>query len=200
MTVFYNVLYALTHIGRFGGISSNSYWQHNDFDNPTRDMRLRSNELNSQWNIPLNRQLLSVGAQYQNETLDDFGNQYRPEVSRLERYQWAVYGEDEWLMTDSLALTGGLRMTRDENYGTHWTPRLYAVWHAAPGLSVKAGLSTGFKAPGLRQTVADWGQITGGRGGVPAIIMGNPDRKPGKSDRQGPGGTRSAGRQSGRAA
>lgn len=184
--------YALTHIGRFGGISSNSYWQHNDFDNPTRDMRLRSNELNSQWNIPLNRQLLSVGAQYQNETLDDFGNQYRPEVSRLERYQWAVYGEDEWLMTDSLALTGGLRMTRDENYGTHWTPRLYAVWHAAPGLSVKAGLSTGFKAPGLRQTVADWGQITGGRGGVPAIIMGNPDLKPEKSVSQELGVTWSA--------
>src|SRR5690625_7356337 len=84
--------HALTHIGRYGGISSNSYWQHNDFDNPTRDMRLRSNELNSQWNIPLNRQLLSLGAQYQNETLDDFGNQYRAEVTRLARSQCAVNG------------------------------------------------------------------------------------------------------------
>src|SRR5699024_4441233 len=125
--------------------------------------------------------LVSAGFNYQQERLNDSGNQFDAEVSKLERYQWALFAEDEWMITDDFALTTGIRMTRDENYGTHWTPRLYGVWHATDNLSFKGGISTGFKAPGLRQAVSDWGQITGGGGGVPAIIMGNPDLKPEKS-------------------
>jgi len=91
-----------------------------------------------------------------------------------------LYAEDEWSLADGFALTGGVRMNHDENYGTHWTPRLYGVWHVTDNFSIKGGVSTGFKAPGLRSAVADWGQITGG-GGDPAVIIGNPSLKPEQS-------------------
>lgn len=172
--------YSLTHTGRWGEATSNSYVQREETNNPSRDMFLKNTVFNSTWTLPLGDHMVTAGLHYQKEKLHDKGNQLTSDVSRLSRYQWALFAEDEWFVTDNFSLTTGLRMTRDENYGTHWTPRLYGVWHATDKLSVKGGVSTGFKAPGLRQAVADWGQITGG-GGVPAIILGNPDLKPEKS-------------------
>ena len=49
------------------------------------------------------------------------------------------------------ALTAGLRHDRHERFGHEWSPRLYAVWRAAPGWVVKGGLGHGFKAPTLRR-------------------------------------------------
>lgn len=174
--------YAVTHIGHWGAATSNTYVQHEKFDNPVRDMYLKNTEFNTQWTVLLGTHMASIGFDYLNENLDDFGNQYDPQTAHLKRYQWALFAEDEWQLTEDFALTGGARMTRDENYGTHWTPRLYGLWHATEQISLKGGVSTGFRAPSLRQAVADWGQITGGRNSaVPAIIMGNPDLQPEKS-------------------
>lgn len=173
--------YSLSHTGRWGLTTSNTYIQQEKYDNPARDMFLKNTEFNTQWNRPFGDHMLSAGFHYQKESLDDHGNQYNSAVSSLKRYQWALFVEDEWLITDSFALTSGLRMTHDEKYGKHWTPRMYGVWHVNDRLSLKGGISTGFKAPGLRQSAAEWGQITGGGRGVPAIIMGNPNLKPEKS-------------------
>jgi len=173
-------VYSLTHIGRWGLATSNTYVQREEIDNPSRDMFLKNTEFNTQWNLPLGNHLVSGGFHYQKESLSDAGNQYDAALTKLDRYQWALFAEDEWSITDDFALTTGVRMTRDENYGMHWTPRMYGVWHATDNLSFKGGVSTGFRAPSLRQAVADWGQITGG-GGVPAIIVGNPNLKPEKS-------------------
>lgn len=173
--------YALTHKGRYGNLQSESFIQQDRNKNPGRNMFIKNTELNSQWNTTLGNHHVTFGAQYLSEKLEDHGNQYKPEVSDLSRYQWAAYAEDEWELHPSFSLTSGLRLTHDENYGNHWTPRLYGVWHANDELSVKAGVSTGFKAPSLRSAVADWGQITGGGGGVPAVIVGNPNLKPEKS-------------------
>ncbi|WP_051303708.1 ligand-gated channel protein [Comamonas composti] len=179
-------LFALTHTGRWGFGTSTTYLQHDKTDNPGRDMSLKNTEFNSQLVMPLGTShLTSLGFSYKNEKLDDMGNQMKVAnpISTLERYQWALFAENEWKVTSAFALTAGLRMNRDENYGTHWTPRLYGVWHANEQLSLKGGVSTGFKAPGLRAAVAEWGQVTGG-GGDPAIIRGNPNLKPEKSTSQ----------------
>ncbi len=177
---------AATHIGRWAIGTSNTHLQHEDIDNPSRNMRLKNTEFNSQITMDLfARHTTTLGLSYKNEKLEDAGNQMRTAnpIDTLERYQWALFAENEWQMTDSFALTAGLRMNRDENYGTDWTPRLYGVWKATPELSVKGGISSGFKTPSLRAAVADWGQITGG-GGDPAVIRGNPDLKPEKSRSQ----------------
>ena len=172
-------VYALSHNGRWGKATSYSYVQQEQIDNPGRNMNLKNTEANTQWTLPLGDHMVTMGASYKKESLEDMGNQLTT-LSKLSRYQWALYAEDEWSLTDSFALTGGIRMNKDENYGIHWTPRLYGVWHATGNFSVKGGISTGFKAPSLRSAVADWGQVTGG-GGDPAIIRGNPDLAPEKS-------------------
>lgn len=172
--------YALTHHGRWGQFRSESFIQADHTNNPGRNMKIKNLEANTQWSLATDQHIATFGLQYLKEKLNDSGNQYKPEVSQLSRYQWAAFIEDEWALHPSFSLTAGLRLTHDENYGNHWTPRIYGVWHANHELSVKAGVSTGFKAPGLRAAVADWGQITGG-GGEPAVIVGNPNLKPEKS-------------------
>lgn len=172
-------VYSLSHNGRWGKASSRSYVQQERLDNPGRSMFLKNTEANTQWTLPLASHMLIVGASYKKESLSDTGNQLTT-LSEMDRYQWALYAEDEWSLTDNFALTAGIRMNKDENYGTHWTPRLYGVWHVTNELSLKGGISSGFKAPSLRDAVADWGQITGG-GGDPAVIRGNPELSPEKS-------------------
>ncbi len=54
------------------------------------------------------------------EKLKDEGNKFK-QYNQLERYSWALFAEDEWLMTNDFALTGGIRMDKDENYVSHWT-------------------------------------------------------------------------------
>lgn len=171
-------LYALTHTGRWAVGTSTTYLQQEEVDNPGRSMNIKNTEFNSQLTMPLGggRHLTTVGMSFKNEDLLDNGNK----LGRLERYQWALFAENEWSMTDSFALTTGLRMNKDENYGTHWTPRLYGVWKATEMFSFKGGISAGFKAPGLRSAA---GQLTGG-GGDPAWIIGNPNLKPEKSTSQ----------------
>ena len=178
-------LYSLSHVGRWAVGTSSTYLQQEEIDNPGRNMNIRNTEFNSQITLPLGRHLTTLGVSYKNEKLGDKGNQLvtANPIDTLERYQWALFAENEWSMTDAFALTAGLRMNRDENYGTHWTPRLYGVYKATEQLSVKGGISTGFRAPSLRAAVADWGQITGG-GGDPAVIVGNPNLKPEKSTSQ----------------
>jgi len=171
----------LSHNGRYGAVSSNTYLSREETNNPGRSMRLKNTEINSQWTLPMASHMMTAGASYINEDLSDEGNQLSSSTrSQLERYQWSLYAEDEWSLLDSFALTGGVRLTHDENYGSHWTPRLYGVWHATDNFSLKGGVSTGFRAPDLRAAVADWGQITGGSGD-PAVIVGNPGLKPEKS-------------------
>src|SRR5690606_38169359 len=101
-------VYALSHHGRWGRASSHSYVQQEQIDNPGREMYLKNTEANTQWTLPLADHMLTMGVSYKLESLDDNGNQYDPTVSSLERYQWALYAEDEWSMTDSFALTGGI--------------------------------------------------------------------------------------------
>ena len=77
----------------------------------------------------------------------------------------ALFLEDDWLITDQFTLTGGARMDHDERYGNHWSPRLYGVYHASEALTLRGGVTTGFKAPALRQSTAGYCMTTGGNSG-----------------------------------
>ncbi len=78
--------------------------------------------------------------------------------------QWALFAEDEWWITPDFSLTGGLRMDDHEVYGSHFSPRAYAVWHATEQLTLKGGISTGFKAPEIRTIAPGYAYTTGGGG------------------------------------
>lgn len=97
--------------------------------------------------------------------------------------QQALFVEDEWRLAPTFALTGGLRLNRHDEYDDTYTPRLYAVWNATDALTVKGGVSTGFKAPDIREVAPGYLYTTGGRGCAldPAseqpcgVIVGDPD-------------------------
>ncbi|QAV24301.1 ligand-gated channel protein [Proteus hauseri] len=171
--------YALTHDGVYDFGSSNTYVQRDETRNLSRNMDYDDTTARNQTVIMLGDHTLSVGAQYRYEELKDSGNKIDG-GNKLDRYSWALFAEDEWAMTNDFALTGGLRMDKDENFGTHWTPRVYGVWHMADEWTLKGGVSTGYRSPDLRQATASWGQGTGG-GRFDAVIYGNPDLKPEKS-------------------
>lgn len=169
---------ALTHTGVYDLANTDTYIQYDETKNPTRKMKFDDLIIRNQSVFLIGDHSLSLGGQYRKEKLEAGDNKFA--LNKLDRYSWALFAEDEWLMTNDFALTGGIRMDKDENYGTHWTPRLYGVWHADDQWTIKGGVSTGYKAPDLRQSSADWGQSTGGRAGN-AVIYGNPNLKPEKS-------------------
>ena len=171
--------YALTHDGVYDFGTMNTYVQRDENNNPSRKMEYNDTTVRNQTVFMLDAHTLSVGAQYRFEELKDNNNRL-DNGNKLDRYSWALFAEDEWALTNDFALTGGLRMDKDENYGTHWTPRVYGVWHMADEWTLKGGVSTGYRSPDLRQATKTWGQATGGSGGN-AVIYGNPDLKPEKS-------------------
>jgi len=169
--------WALSHTGRWGWGVSDSYVQQEEFDNRSRQMKIKNLDLQTSWSLPLGSHMLTLGGSYLSQRLhDQNGNQLPNGPSKVDRYQWALFAEDEWRLTESFAVTTGLRMDEDENFGSHFSPRLYGVWHMAERWTLKGGVSTGFRAPDLRQTVAGWGQTS--RGGN---MYGNPDLTPEKS-------------------
>jgi outer membrane receptor for ferrienterochelin and colicins len=169
--------WALSHTGRWGWGVSDSYVQQEEFDNRSRQMKIKNLDIQTSWTLPLGSHMLTLGGSYLSQRLNDqTGNQLANGPSKVDRYQWALFAEDEWRLTETFAVTTGLRMDEDENFGTHFSPRLYGVWHMAERWTLKGGVSTGFRAPDLRQTVAGWGQVS--RGGN---MYGNPDLTPEKS-------------------
>lgn len=105
--------------------------------------------------------------------------------------EWALYVEDEWRIRDDFALTMGLRYTEHELYGGHVAPRIYGVWNATDNLTIKGGVSSGYRTPELRSIIPGYAYTSGGAGcantedqyGNPrtpscAAILGNPDLKP----------------------
>lgn len=171
--------YALTHHGYYEDFNTTSYVQQEKTNNPGRKMASYNTVLNNQNQFFLDEHILTLGGQYQHEKLEDQNNQLEAAqgLNKLTRWSWALFAEDEWSLTDSFTLTGGLRMDNDENYGTHWAPRGYGVWHLAEQWTLKGGISAGYRSPDLRQSSASWGQSTGG-GRLDGIIVGNPDLKP----------------------
>ncbi|HIE4216126.1 TPA: ligand-gated channel protein [Proteus mirabilis] len=171
--------YALTHDGIYDFGTMNTYVQRDESRNPSRKMDYDDTTIRNQTVFMFGDHMLSVGGQYRYEELKDEGNKLKGN-NKLDRYSWALFAEDEWTLTNDFALTAGLRMDKDENFGTHWTPRVYGVWHLADEWTLKGGVSTGYRSPDLRQATASWGQATGG-GRYDAVIFGNPDLKPEKS-------------------
>lgn len=164
---------SLSHIGRWDIGTSDTYFQKETTRNDGRDMEISNLVAKSSLVMGFNANMLTIGAQYENEELDDNTSNQISDRNNIEHSQWAVFAEDEWMVNQDLSITLGVRMDDDENYGSHFSPRLYGVWHMAPEWTLKTGVSTGFRSPSLREITPDWGQSS--RGGN---VYGNPDLKP----------------------
>ena len=89
--------------------------------------------------------------------------------------QWAVFAEDEWRFTDTLALTVGARHDDHSTFGSHFSPRAYLVWNPTDVWTVKGGVSQGFKTPRLEQLASGINGF-GQQGRLP--LLGTPTLMP----------------------
>ncbi|MFE3838421.1 TonB-dependent receptor domain-containing protein [Pseudogemmobacter sonorensis] len=128
---------------------------------------------------------VTFGGQFHRTKLVDQNPGLRDEVDyEFSNDQWALFVEDEWRLRDDFALTLGLRYNDHEEYDGHFTPRLYGVWDATDSLTIKGGVSTGFRAPDIRAITPGYAYTTGGSAcssnSPPScgVIIADPDLKP----------------------
>ncbi|MET0249929.1 MAG: TonB-dependent receptor, partial [Sphingobium sp.] len=89
--------------------------------------------------------------------------------------QWAGFAEATLTLTEGFNLTGGARYDNHSTFGDKWSPRAYAVWNINEALTLKGGVSRGFKTPRVEQ-IADGIIGFGGQGRIPQI--GTPSLTP----------------------
>mgnify|MGYP003675462513 CR=1 FL=1 len=168
--------YTLSHDLEWGKANvSQSYAQQEIMHNLTQDSRYERTTLNTQTTLGLQAHTLTLGGQYRSQEA------YHPSrainLATLERWDAALFIEDEWALTSAFSLTAGFRYTDDEKYGAQSTPRLYGVYHINDNLTLKGGISTGYRTPDLKAGTSDW--VEGGGGSsLDGADVGNDDLQP----------------------
>ncbi|QCB39377.1 TonB-dependent receptor [Sphingobium sp. PAMC28499] len=89
--------------------------------------------------------------------------------------QWAGFAEATLTVVDGFNITGGARYDNHSTFGDKWSPRAYAVWNINDVLTLKGGVSRGFKTPRVEQ-IAEGIIGFGGQGRIP--LLGTPGLKP----------------------
>lgn len=160
------------------GVTTRSYVQHAKMDNQTQNAIYERTTANTSTVLPLGDHLLTVGGQYRvQETENPTRAIGEP---NLERWDMALFAEDEWFVTNRLSLTGGARWVNDENYGDQLVPRLYGVYRATDHWTIKGGVSAGYRTPDLKEGDSNW--VEGGGGpSTDGADVGNSDLKAEKS-------------------
>ncbi|PRY66628.1 outer membrane receptor for ferrienterochelin and colicins [Vreelandella songnenensis] len=170
---FTNRHVALTHSGRFDIGTTETFVQRESSENRSRDIEITNTTAKTSLVMPLGMHMLTLGGSYERQALEDNTTNQISDRVTLDQNQWALFVEDEWMLTDSWSLTGGIRLDESDKYSSHLSPRLYSVWNMTPNWTLKGGISTGYRSPNIRETAPDWGQVS--RGGN---VYGNPDLKP----------------------
>lgn len=162
-----------SHQGRWSHFTSDSYLQQETGYNRGRDIEINNTVFDSRVVVPLGAHFVTAGVNYEHEQLNDTTSNANASLTEITQSQWAIFVEDEWMLADTVSVTGGLRLDDNESFGNHLSPRLYGVWHFQPEWTLKGGVSTGYRAPNLRDLTPGWVQAS--RGGD---IYGNPDLQP----------------------
>ncbi len=89
--------------------------------------------------------------------------------------QWAGFAEATLTVVDGFNITGGARYDDHSTFGSKWSPRAYAVWNIDDRLTIKGGVSRGFKTPRVEQ-IAEGIIGFGSQGRVP--LIGTPGLTP----------------------
>ncbi len=95
------------------------------------------------------RHLSVVGGGVMDERLSGelrYGDGPNPRAS-----QWFAFGQHEWIPSQRMQVTAGLRFDAHSDYAARLTPRLSLLTRPAERVRLKASVGSGFKAPAFRQ-------------------------------------------------
>lgn len=177
-----------THEGRYTDMLWESYVNYDTSSNPSRVNATTGSGIgfstltaNSQASFFLGDHTVTSGLNYTDEKLDDGatnginipGFRLNTDMVTMARKSAAVFAEDNWQITDDLALLLSGRYDHNDQYGGKFSPKVYAVYDISPTLALKGGYTTGYKSPELRRAVPDFGSTSMG-----GVIIGSPDLKP----------------------
>ena len=181
--------YSLTHDGDYENFKLTSYIQYDKDENNAITGRtvgkvqnpggilFETLTANTQGTYFFDDHTLTVGGRYLKENLEDGTTNQNVEmagkVTKMDRYQWSVFAEDTWNVTNDLALTLSGRFDENEFFGDNFSPKAYAVYKAGNNFTLKGGVISGYKAPSLRNSSPEY--MLNSMGGA---IMPNPDLKP----------------------
>lgn len=151
--------------------------QYNYSSDGTKDRILENKDLTVDTRLitTLGAHRLTTGVEYKDGTATD--NSAGGGV-KFKQDSWSVFLEDEWNLNDGLAFTFGGRYEDHSAFGGHFTPRAYLVWNTNDNLTLKGGVSTGYKVP-LANDLHDG--INGFTSQGRSVTLGNPDLKPEKT-------------------
>ncbi|MCU4448988.1 TonB-dependent receptor [Acinetobacter lwoffii] len=191
--IFDRTQFAIGHDGDYSFGQWNTYISHSETETKGRtipsaalpvgnaqigaDRVLKNTDLIADSHIisTLGAHKLTVGTEYKEQTNKDNIALYSTGVDEFDKKSWSVYAEDEWRLLDSLSLTYGGRFEDHSGFGGHFSPRAYLVWNTNDMLTVKGGVSTGYKAPSAK---ALYDGVVGLSGQGQNLTFGNPDLKP----------------------
>lgn len=117
------------------------------------------------------RHLLTAGLDVERET-GDLGSRSGPLLSPG-RTNVGLYVQDQVVLGESVFVTAGGRIERNDSFGTRAVPRAAVAWRARggeDGLTVRASAGAGIKEPSFFESF-----------GVSFFAQGNPDLKPERS-------------------
>ncbi|MDQ2101193.1 TonB-dependent receptor plug domain-containing protein [Azospirillum isscasi] len=138
-----------------------------------RHLKEKNLFLHGRSNFQLGFNRLTAGAEYRKQTVEDPNTFLRSGKSEIG--QKAVYLQDQIGLTDALTLTLGTRYDHHEIFGGNFTSRANVVYALTDTLSLKAGVSQGYKAPDAYQLSREYRIVScGGR----CFLSGNPDLEP----------------------
>ena len=156
----------------------------------TRKPEIKNNVFDAKFMLPLSNHFFVFGGQVQQAKLQDdsvtsvltktLPNGRKAsravfESSKNSVKQSALFLEDRIDIGKDLLLTLGSRLDHHEKYGSHWSPRVYAVYHINDNFSLKGGVSKAFKAPSIREISESY--VTSTEAGA-GVIYGNKNLKP----------------------
>ena len=156
----------------------------------TRKPEIKNNVFDAKFILPLSNHFFVFGGQVQQAKLQDdsvtrvltktLPNGHKAsravfENSKNSVKQSALFLEDRIDIGKDILLTLGSRLDHHEKYGSHWSPRVYAVYHINDNFSLKGGVSKAFKAPSIREISESY--VTSTEAGA-GVIYGNKNLKP----------------------
>ncbi|WP_282184590.1 TonB-dependent receptor plug domain-containing protein [Azospirillum brasilense] len=138
-----------------------------------RHLKEKNLFLHGRSNFRLGFNRLTAGAEYRKQTVEDPNTFLQSGKSEIG--QKAVYLQDQIGLIDGLTLTVGTRYDHHEIFGGEFTSRANVVYALTDALSLKAGVSQGYKAPDAYQLSREYRIVScGGR----CFLSGNPDLEP----------------------
>jgi outer membrane receptor for ferrienterochelin and colicins len=201
--------------GRYGDVNTQLDFTYNRFKNEATETSAFAGSESKEWvidakaDMPLTTfgidQFITVGAQYIREEVlnpSNIGNITAAQleaagypISDIEKnpdgWAWSVFLEDQIFLRDNLTLTLGARADKSDAYSLNWSPRAYMVYHPVDSVTLRGGVSKGYRAPNLKERSISSGTSSMGMGcnsliplGYPGggcVMLGNPDLEPEKS-------------------